>query len=130
MKANHICQNKYCTKGEDGKPKHYYACDYCDRTAKWQAFACSIECWNDIVAINNGTYMKPKRTDKTEKEVNDLLNKDIESVKKDTLEQLSDYKEDIEEGGISKAIQTINRELDSKAKGKTAKTNKKSQKKV
>lgn len=117
-KPNHICNNPYCDKGENGQPKHYYACDYCDRTNKWKAYACSIECFEDIVAINKGEKQRPNRIDKTEKEVDELMNKPIEQVKEETLEELSDLKEEIAEGGIDKAIEIINQDIDNKATSK------------
>lgn len=117
-KPNHICNNPYCNKGIDGQPKHYYACDYCDRINTWKAYACSVECYKDILAINTGKKQRPNRTDISEKELDKLMNKDIKEVKQDTLKELSDMKEEIAEGGIDKAVEVINKKIDSKSKSK------------
>lgn len=114
-KPNHICRNPNCTKGENGNPKHYYACDYCDRTNTFRAYTCCAECWKEFCEISNGKKTYPIRTDKTSDEVNELYSKPIEQVKKETLEELSDLKSEIAEGGIQKAVEIINENIDKKS---------------
>ena len=43
MKANHICKYSKCNLGNNGQPKQYYACDYCDRINSWKSIACCKE---------------------------------------------------------------------------------------
>lgn len=117
-KPNHICRNPNCKKGENGQRKEYYACNYCDRTNTYRAYTCSLECWKEFCLISNNGGVLPNRTDKTEKQVKELYDKPIEQVKKETLEELSDMKEEIAEGGIDKAIEVINKDIDTKAKSK------------
>lgn len=123
---NHICRNPHCNKGENGGKKHYYACDYCDRTNQWRAFACCPECFKEFIKANTAPSVKPERTDKTEAEVDALMSKSIEEVKNETLNELSDMKEVIEEKGIAGAIEKINTEIDNKPQSTAKKKGKKS----
>ena len=109
LKPNHICRNPNCHRGEDGGPKHFYACDYCNRTQSWRSRFCCFECF--VEAKNEGP-LKPKRTDKTDEEIEELMKKPIEEVKKDTLEELADYKDYLEENGLNKTIDFINEEIE------------------
>lgn len=114
---NHICKNINCNKGEDGKPKHYYACDYCDRSRQWKSMACCIECYDEYMkqivearSKNKKIDTSPNRTDKTKDEVQKLMNKPLDEVLKETKEELKDYiKDDV---SISKAIEQINTEIE------------------
>lgn len=124
-KPNHICRNPNCKKGENKTRKHYYACDYCDRTNTYRAYTCSIECWKEFCEISKNENVTPLRIDKTEEEVKEIYNKTIKEVKAETIEQLSDLKEEIEEGGIQKAIEVINENIDKKATTIKAKSRKK-----
>lgn len=103
-KPNHICAN--CGKS-------YYACNYCDRTGyRW--LACSPECFKQV-AWKHGTkyyHLKPQRTDLTDEQINELLEKPIEEVRRESLAQLSDYKTEIEQIGFDGVVDLINRELD------------------
>ena len=123
-KPNHICRNPNCTKGENGTRKHYYACNYCDRTNTYRAYTCSLECWKEFCLISNNNGVLPKRTDKTEEEVKQLYDEPIEKVKQETLDELSDMKDEITEGGIDKAMEVINENIDKNiTKSKTRKKN-------
>lgn len=108
---NHICRNPKCNKGENGGKKHYYACDYCDRTNQWRAFGCCPECYKEFIKANSPAV--PKRTDKN---VEEIMSKPIEEVKANTIEELSDMKEVVETKGIAGAIEEINKAIDNKPK--------------
>lgn len=125
-KPNHICRNPNCHKGEDGGRKHYYACDFCDRTNQWRAFTCSIECFKEFAQVSKTPSTKPERTDKTESEMKELMSKPIEQVKNETLKDLEDMKEVVDEKGIVGAIEEINQVIDSKPKTNTRGKKKKS----
>lgn len=113
---NHICQNPYCKNGIDGKPKHYYACDYCDRITTYLAYTCSKECWMEFCDVNNGKKALPKRTDKTQDEVEKIYELPIEVVKEETLNDLSDMEEVIKEVGLQGAIEEINTKISKSTK--------------
>lgn len=104
MKPNHICKNSNCTKGSDGKPKHYYACDYCDATLAWRSVACCIECYEE--------YIKQVRQARKHTKVDE-----IKLAKDKTLDELKDYKDDIETIGLEKTIDKINKENEEKSNG-------------
>lgn len=115
LKPNHICKNINCKK-------EYYACDYCGKTQNWRSMACSIECYNaymkQIEQSRNGnisidTY--PNRIDMSHKEVVEMVNNTpIEVVKEKTMNELSEYLEDIKTIGLGKTIDKINKEIDNK----------------
>ncbi len=120
-KPNHICKNPKCTKGKHGGRKEYYACNYCDRVLNWKSVACSEECFEEyqnavIEARINGKSISllPERTDMCDKEVNELLNKPIETVLKETKEELKEFT-DID-GNIDfvKSVDKINENIDKK----------------
>lgn len=120
-KPNHICKNPKCTKGKNGGRKEYYACNYCDRVLNWKSVACSEECFEEyqnavIEARINGKSMSllPERTDLCDKKVLELLNKPIETVLKETKEELKEFT-DID-GNIDfvKSVDKINENIDKK----------------
>ena len=91
MKPNHICKNPECRK-------KYYACNYCSRTLNWRSVACSFECYQkytDLVIAERSKgktiEVKPERTDMTEKEVDELMERPIEEVFEETKEELKDF---------------------------------------
>lgn len=115
--ANHICKNINCPNGVNGEPKHYYACNYCDRTNKWRSVACSMECYDEYMkqvvearSKNKEVNLLPIRTDKTEKEVIELLEKPVGEVLADTVEDLKEYLDG--SNTITEVIEAINEELD------------------
>ncbi len=122
-KTNHVCKYSGCTLGEDGGRKHYYACDYCDRTNSWRAVACCTEHYElyvrevlDARAKNKSINTLPERTDKSEEEVKELYNKTVDEVAAETKEDIKDYIANGE--SIADAIEEINEEIDNRNKRK------------
>ena len=114
MKPNHICKNPECRK-------KYYACNYCSRTLNWRSVACSFECYQkytDLVIAERSkgktVEVKPERTDMTEKEVDELLERPIEEVVEETKEELKDFADINGNVNFAKAVDKINKELDKK----------------
>lgn len=114
---NHICKNINCPNGINGEPKHYYACNYCDRSNQWRSMACSIECYEAYMqqiaearSKNKKVDILPDRTDMNKEEVKELLEQPIEKVMEDTKEDLKEYLDD--GATIAQAIETINSEID------------------
>ena len=114
MKPNHICKNPECRK-------KYYACNYCSRTLSWRSVACSPECYQkytDLVIAERSkgktVEVKPERTDMTEKEVDELMERPIEEVFEETKEELKDFADINGDVDFAKAVDEINRELDKK----------------
>ena len=114
MKPNHICKNPECRK-------NYYACNYCSRTLNWRSVACSFECYQkytDLVIAERSkgktVEVKPERTDMTEKEVDELMERPIEEVIEETKEELKDFADIDGNVNFAKAVDEINRELDKK----------------
>ena len=114
MKPNHICKNPECRK-------KYYACNYCSRTLSWRSVACSPECYQkytDLVIAERSkgktVEVKPERTDMTEKEVDELLERPIEEVVEETKEELKDFADIDGNVNFAKAVDKINKELDKK----------------
>lgn len=105
--ANHICA--VCGK-------KYYSCDYCSRIASWRSLCDTIECYKKL--LESRIPAKEIRTDKTKEEMIELMAKPIEQVAKETAEDLSEYKEIIEESGTIGAVDEINKEIKSKRKSK------------
>lgn len=108
-KTNHVCA--YCGK-------HYYACNYCDRNKSNKSYrwlACSPECYNKVIWRYGGerTDLKPQRTDMSEAQIDELMNKPLEQVKQETLEELKDYKDEIEQIGFDGVVDLINKEMNS-----------------
>ena len=114
MKPNHICKNPECRK-------KYYACNYCSRTLSWRSVACSPECYQkytDLVIAERSkgktVEVKPERTDMTEKEVDELMERPIEEVFEETKEELKDFADIDGNVDFAKAVDEINKELDKK----------------
>ena len=114
MKPNHICKNPECRK-------KYYACNYCSRTLSWRSVACSPECYQkytDLVIAERSkgktVEVKPERTDMTEKEVDELMERPIEEVFEETKEELKDFADIDGNVNFAKAVDEINMELDKK----------------
>ena len=114
IKPNHICKNPECRK-------NYYACNYCSRTLNWRSVACSFACYQkytDLVIAERSKgktiEVKPERTDMTEKEVDELLERPIEEVIEETKEELKDFADINGNVDFAKAVDDINRELDKK----------------
>ena len=114
MKPNHICKNPECRK-------KYYACNYCSRTLSWRSVACSPECYQkytDLVIAERSkgktVEVKPERTDMTEKEVDELMERPIEEVFEETKEELKDFADIDGNVNFAKAVDKINKELDKK----------------
>ena len=114
IKPNHICKNPECRK-------NYYACNYCSRTLSWRSVACSFECYQkytDLVIAERSkgktVEVKPERTDMTEKEVDELMERPIEEVFEETKEELKDFADIDGNVNFAKAVDEINKELDKK----------------
>ena len=114
IKPNHICKNPECRK-------KYYACNYCSRTLSWRSVACSFECYQkytDLVIAERSkgktVEVKPERTDMTEKEVDELMERPIEEVFEETKEELKDFADIDGNVNFAKAVDEINKELDKK----------------
>lgn len=127
VKPNHICKYSGCTLGDDGGRKHYYACDYCDRTETWRSMACCVEHYELYIrevlearAANKAVNTMPERTDKTESEVREILNQDENQALESAKEELKDYMS----GGetIAQAIEKVNSDIDKKSRRKRRKT--------
>ncbi len=114
---NHICKNANCPHGINGEPKHYYACNYCDKINQWRSVACCPDCYDAYMkqivearSKNKKIDLLPNRTDKTKDEVKELLNQPVEQVIEDTRKELSEYfDEDI---SITEAVEKINADID------------------
>ena len=114
MKPNHICKNPECRK-------KYYACKFCDKNRTWRSVACSFECYQkytDLVIAERSkgktVEVKPERTDMTEKEVDELMERPIEEVFEETKEELKDFADIDGNVNFAKAVDEINKELDKK----------------
>lgn len=120
IKPNHICKNTNCHKGIDGGRKHYYACNTCDKRNNWRSVACSLDCYDEyqkqvLEARSRGISVNilPDRTDMTLEEIKErIIDADENGVSQDTMAELSEYKEVIEEVGLPQAIDKINEDLD------------------
>ena len=114
MKPNHICKNPECRK-------KYYACNFCDKNRTWRSVACSFKCYQkytDLVIAERSkgktVEVKPERTDMTEKEVDELMERPIEEVFEETKEELKDFADIDGNVNFAKAVDEINKELDKK----------------
>lgn len=114
IKPNHICKNPECKK-------KYYACNFCDKNMTWRSVACSFSCYQkytDLVIAERSKgktiEVKPERTDMTEKEVDELLERPIEEVIEETKEELKDFADIDGNVNFAKAVDEINMELDKK----------------
>lgn len=119
LKPNTICRNENCTKGVDGKQKQFYSCAYCLKTQNRRSICCCQECQDEyeqqVVKARESEReisLLPHRTDMTEKQVIDLMKKPYKEVRKQTMEELSDYSEDISDYGLIATIDKINAEID------------------
>lgn len=119
VKPNHICKYSGCTLGDDGGRKHYYACDYCDRTETWRSMACCIEHYELYIkevlearAANKAVNTLPERTDKTESEVKEILTQDENQALESAKEELKDYMSCGET--IAEAVEKANSDIEKK----------------
>lgn len=104
IKTNHICA---CCG------KKYYACNYCDRNGyKW--LACSPECFAKVAWKYGTKYAKykPQRTDMTDEEIDEMMSKPIEEVKKESEAELADYKDELKQIGFEGVTDLINEKLE------------------
>lgn len=123
IKANHICKNPECRK-------HYYACNYCDRSQNFKSVACSFACYQkymDLVISERSkgktVDVKPERTDMTEKEVDILLETPMEIVLEETKMELAEYADVDGNIDFAKTVNEINKELDKKITTRSKKKN-------
>lgn len=114
LKPNHICKNPECRK-------EYYACNFCSRTLSWRSVACSPECYQKYVDLviaerSKGKEVKiqPERTDMTKKEFQKLMNTPIETVTKETKEELKDFADENGDVDFASAVDEINSKLNKK----------------
>lgn len=139
MKPNHICKYSGCKLGKDENgnpaPKHYYACDYCDRTANWKSMCCCFEHYQlyieEVIKVRelDRKSMLPNRTDMPVEKVEELMKKPIEIVKENTLKELSQYAEDGEEINVEKVVEKINDDIDKNTFAKSINKSKKGKRK-
>lgn len=122
IKPNHICKNPNCRK-------LYYACNFCDKSNNWRSVACSLDCFKEYTDLvieertkGKKNVMKPERTDMTEKEVDELLNKPLEVVLQETKEQLKEYANEDGTIDFKNAVDEINKNIDKKSCGAKRKT--------
>ncbi len=114
---NHICKNNECKKA-------YYACDYCDRISSWRSMCCSIECYDkymEQLLIARGKNIAPERTDKTEAEVQELMNTPVEQVLEATKEELGEFFEEYNTSNIDEVVEMINENIDKETTKSTKK---------
>lgn len=119
MKANTLCRNAFCNKGDDGGRKLYYSCAYCTKIQNRRSVCCSQECYDAYAeqvyesrSKNKQINLFPERIDMSEQKIQELLNKPIEEVIEETKIELSDYSEDLETLGFAGTVDKINKELD------------------
>ena len=119
-KPNTYCKNKFCTKGKDGARAFYYTCLYCIRTANYRSVACCLECYEEYAkqvlearSKNRKVNLLPERTDMTESEVKNILDKPLEEISEMTVQELSDagYSDDLPKLGFSGVADKINEEI-------------------
>lgn len=98
----------------------YWACDLCDARASWRSICCSRECYEKYMSsIETQSPTMPQRLDKTEDEVREIMAKEPEELKASAIEDLADYADELESGGISEASDAVNQDiLDAKKKNK------------
>lgn len=111
IKPNHICKNPKCKR-------EYYACNYCDKTQNWRSVACSQKCYQEYTNLvieerskGKKIIVKPDRTDMTDKEVDELLNKPINIVQQETKEQLKEYTNEDGSINFTDAVDKINENI-------------------
>lgn len=111
-RPNHICSNVNCPFGKNGKPKEYYACDACDRSS-YRAIACSPECYAEIIKhIQLKDKPMPNRTDKSPDEVAEIMSKPFAEVYSDTLNDMAEFKDEIERVGLDGVVNEINNKIE------------------
>jgi len=110
-KPNSICKNINCKKA-------FYACAYCTHKIAWRSLACCPECFDAYMeqvkearAANRKVNPLPERTDMTEEQVKELLEKPADEVIEATKEELSDYSDDLASMGLGSTIDKINEEI-------------------
>ena len=110
-KPNSLCKNINCQKP-------FFACAYCTANLKWRAIACSPECHDAYVeqviaarAAGKEVNLLPERTDMTEDEVRDLMQKPADEVAAITREELKDHTDDLAELGLGGTIDKINEDI-------------------
>ena len=118
MKANHICKYSKCNLGNNGQPKQYYACDYCDRINSWTSIACCKEHFDLYIeeelerkSMLNKINMLPKRIDMSEDEIKELYNIPADVVLEKTNQELQYYKDKYGIDNINEVVDKINEEL-------------------
>lgn len=116
--ANHICKYSKCDLGENGEPKKYYACDYCDRINSWRSVACCRKHYDlyireklDAKSKQGILDLLPNRIDKTKEEVLQMYNEPAEDLFEQTRDTLKEYIQD-DMSNLNEAIEQINREID------------------
>lgn len=114
LKPNHICKNPECRK-------HYYACNFCSRTLSWRSVACSPECYQKYVDLviaerskGNKVEIQPERTDMNKQEFQDLMNTPIETVEKETKEELKDFADEDGNVDFASVVDEVNCKLNKK----------------
>lgn len=138
MKPNHIC--KWCGKS-------YYACDYCDMTNPKRSVSCSDECYtkyeHKVLEIRAKAKMErelnkthtdvimdallPERTDMSKEAVKDMvLSGDKNTAKEKSISELTEagYGKYLNENGLSKTIEKVNSDIETKTKTSTKRTRK------
>lgn len=122
-KPNTMCKNPNCTKGTDGKRKHFYACLSCLRRENWRAYCCCRECYEEytqIILLSRSQAKKdkfPERTDMSAAEIEAVRGtpmKDIEKYTKET--ELKDYFEENPDMPLSGIIDKVNSDIEKQAK--------------
>lgn len=114
IKPNHICKNPKCKK-------KYYACNFCDKNMNWRSVACSFGCYQEYMNLviaerskGKSIEIKPERTDMTEKEVDELLERPIEEVMEETKEELKEFADVDGNVNFAKTVDEINKNLEKK----------------
>lgn len=118
VQPNHICKFSGCKLGKDGKPKEYYACDYCDRINSWRSVACCREHYDSYIreeldkkSMKTVLDLLPNRTDKTKEEIRQMYNVPAEQIMEQTRADLKDYLKD-DMSNLNDAIEQINQEIE------------------
>lgn len=119
IKPNTTCKNPNCKHGKDGERKHYYTCYSCINVPSWRSVACCPECFQEYLEAieknhqNVDKSMIPDRTDMSKKEILDFQkNTTKEEALEKSKEELKEYKDEIEAGGIAMAVEQANKDLE------------------
>ena len=104
--------------GNNGQPKQYYACAYCDRINSWKSIACCKEHFDLYIeeelerkSMLNKINMLPKRIDMSEDEIKELYNIPADVVLEKTNQELQYYKDRYGIDNINEVVDKINDEL-------------------